>query len=189
MKQKYKTYLVRTVSVWLGCSLLFFLVNILVLAPQRDNQKQIEKQLAEKKQIYDFALNASRKQTRDKLNKEIESLTEKIEDFVIDSQNLANLIFDISQIANDKAVDSFQIRSKQNRKNFSTLDCNSIGEQQIEIGFAAGFNQFATFLNSLERHRPVVFVDNFIITRSQKNNAGHRVKMNLSVFVKKRQGG
>jgi len=185
MKQEYKEYLVRTMKAWGGLSLLFLLIIFFVIMPQHERKKQLKKQLAEKKQLHQQALKASQEETQIMLNKEIDSLREDLRKFVTDSQNTANLTFDISRIANENALGSFNINSRQNPGEASMADNNSVGQQQIEVAFTADFNQFASFLNSLERNRPIVFIDKFIITRSNKQSQEHLVKMTLSVFVKK----
>ncbi len=173
----------------MGCFILFLFVYMFLLAPQEKSKNQIEKQLAEKKGIYNSAIEAAQEETKLKLDEEIKQLQSGLKSFVIDSEDLANLIFDIGQIANEKTVTSFRIKTKDSRQGqgLEIPNCNYIYENQINIGFAAGFTQFAAFLNALERHQPIVFVDKFAIKRSEQDDSGHQVNMNLAVFVRKRQ--
>ena len=174
---------------WAGCFVLFFFIYLLVLAPQKQSEKQIERQLAEKEQMYESALKATREETKFRLNEQIEYFQNSLKDFVIDFEDSANLIFDISQIANDKGVASFSIKGKEVRGGSEIPNCNYIRENHISISFiTADFNQFATFLNALERYRPVVFIDKFKIIRSNQDGSGHQVNMDLAVFVRKQQG-
>ena len=186
MKSIYKKYF-TTIAIWAGCFILFCFVYMLVLAPQKKNKKQIEKQLTQKKQTYDSVLRAARKETKIQLNKQVEHLRDKLKVFVIDPEDLADLIFDIGQIASEKKVTSFNIRTKDSRRGSAIPDCKYLCENQIDISFTASFNQFATFLNTLERNQPVVFVDKFTITRSDQDYSGHHVDMNLAVLLRKRQ--
>lgn len=186
--KKYKKYFTTVALIWAGCFVLFFFVYMLVLMPQKKSKRQIENKFAEKKKIYDSALRASQDRTKKRLNKQIQNLENRLKDFVIDFEDSANLTFDISQIAKEKGVTSFSIRSVDDRMDSDIPDCNHICENHIDIDFVAGFNQFAAFLNALERHRPVVFVDKFAITRSDQKNSEHQIDMSLVVFVKKPQG-
>ena len=178
-----------TAAIWTGCFVLFLFAYMLLLAPQEKSKKQVEKQLADKRQIYNSALEAAKEETKLKLDEEIEQLQSGLKSFVIDSEDLANLIFDIGQIANEKTVTSFRIKTKDSRQGsgLEIPNCNHIYENQINIGFVASLNRFAAFLNALERHQPIVFVDRFAITRSEQDDSGHQVNMNLAVFVRKRQ--
>jgi Tfp pilus assembly protein PilO len=160
---------------------------MLVLAPQKKNRKQLEEQFAEKKRVYDSALKTAQEDTRIQLNKQLEDLRNELKNFIVDPENLADLTFDISQIANEKAVGSFSIKSKDGRGSSAIPNCDHIRENNIDIRFTGSFNQFATLLNALERHQPVVFVDKFLITRSRQGYTDHKVSMKLSVFIRKKQ--
>ncbi len=181
----YRKYFTTAALIWAGCFILFLFVYMIVLAPQKKTRKQIENQLAGKKQIYNSALKATQEETKIWLNEQIENLRNKLNGFVIDFEDSANLTFDISQIASEKKLDSFSIKGKDAGEN--STDFKYLSENHIDVGFTAAFNQFATFLNALERHWPVIFVDSFKITRSKRGDPGHKVNMSLAVFVRKRQ--
>jgi len=186
MKSVYKKYFTKAALVWAGCFVLFFFVYTLMLAPQKNSKEQLEKQLAEKKQICDSALKTAQKETKTQLDEQLEHLRNRLKNFVIDFEDSANLTFDISQIANKKEVASFSIETKKDSSRGPAMSDNYISESCIDISFlTASFNQFAALLNALERHRPVIFVDKFAITRSDKGSSEHQVKMNLAVFVRK----
>lgn len=187
MKSIYRKYFAVLALMWIGCFVLFLFVYMFVLTPQKKTKKQIQKQLDEKKQMYDAAQRAAQEETKIRLNERVEHLRNELKNFAIDFENSADLTFDISQIANEKKVDSFSIRTKDDRRGSALPNSDYISENHIDVSFTAGFNQFATFLNALERHRPVVFVDKFTITRSRQGDSGHQVKMKLAVFVRKQQ--
>ena len=187
MKSIYRKYFTTVALIWTGCFVLLFFVYMLVLAPQKNTKKQVEEQLAEKEQIYNSAQKAQQEETKIRLNEQIERLRNSLKEFVIDFEDSANLIFDIRQIASEKEVASFSVRTKNDRAGSAIPNCNYICENHVEISFNADFNQFAALLNALERHQPVVFVDRFTITRSDRDDSGHEVDMKLAVFVRKRQ--
>lgn len=169
--------------------MLFFFVHILMLAPQQNSKEWLERQLAGKKQIYSSALKAAQKETKIQLTEQIKHLRNKLNNFVIDFEDSANLTFDISRIANEKEVASFSIKPKSDSgRSTATPEYKYIFESNVDISFlTAEFNQFAALLNALERHRPVIFVDRFAITRSGKSGSDHQVNMSLAVFVRKKQ--
>jgi len=184
----YRKYLIRTAVAWSACLVLFVLACIFILGPQKSNRKRLENTLTEKKQQYEMAQEAAKEQTKSRLNKQIENLQNTLKDFVLDFEDSANLTFDIGRIANEERVASFSIRNKD-KQGFSEIpDCNSICESHIDISFIAGFNQFATFVNALERHRPVLFVNEFVISRSKKGQSAYQASLDVAAFVKKQQG-
>ncbi len=183
----YKKYFVTTGLTWAACFVVFLFVYMLVLAPQKDYKKNIERELTEKKQIYESALRTAQEETRIQLNEQVEGLRSRLKDFVIDFEDSANLTFDISQVANEQKVFSFSIKSKNSRGLSAIPDCKYISENFMDINFTGGFHQFATFLNALERHRPVLFVNSFTITHSQQEYSSYQVSLNVAALVRTQQ--
>lgn len=183
----YRKHFTIVGSIWAGCLILFVCAYMVALGPQQKMKEQVENHLAETKRLYDSAMNADQEETKARSNEEIETLRNRLKDFVVDFEDTANLTFDISQIANEKKVDSFSIRTQEKGRLSAVLDLKYIQETHINLSFSGDFNQFATFLNALERHKPVFFVDNFKIIRSQQNGSKHKVNMSLAVFVLKQQ--
>ena len=183
----YRAYLIRTGIAWAVCLVLFVLAYMFILGPQRSSRKRLENTLKETKQQYEMAQVAAQEQTKIRLNEEIESLQNTLNDFILDLEDSANLTFDIGRIANEERVASFSIKDKDKQGLSEIPDCNSICESHIDISFIAGFNQFATFVNSLERNQPVLFVNEFTISRSNKDKSTYQVSLDVAAFVRKQQ--
>jgi Tfp pilus assembly protein PilO len=183
----YKKYFTIAGLIWAVCFVLFLLVYILVLGPQKNNKILIDSKLAEKKQVYESALRAAQEETKTQLNEQIENLQNRLKDFVADFEDSANLTFEISQIADEKKITSFNIKGKDNLVLSGEPESKYISENHIAISFIGGFNQFATFLSALERHRPVLLVDKFTMTRSGQDDSVFRVSLNIAAFVRKQQ--
>ena len=183
----YTKYVIRAGMIWAACFVVFLLAYILVFGPQKNTKKRIESRLAEKKQVYESALRAAQKETEIQLNEQIEHLQSRLKNFVVDFEDSANLTFEISQIADEKKVASFSIKGKDNLVLPGEPVHKYISENHIVINFIGGFNQFATFLNALERHRPALLVEKFTIVRSGQDDSVFRVSLNLAAFVRKQQ--
>lgn len=173
--------------IWAGSLVLFVLAYIVVLSPQQKSKQVVETEFAETKRKYDSVIEMSQEETKTRFKEELESLQNTLKDFAVDFEDSSNLTFVISQIANEKKVESFSIKTQEDSLNSARLGLKYIKENQINLNFAGDFNQFATFLNTLERNRPAFFVDNFKITRSQREELGHKVNMKLAVFVRQQQ--
>ena len=173
--------------IWAGSLVLLVLAYVVVLSPQQKSKQQVETEFSETKRKYDSVIEMSQEETKARFKEELESLQNTLKDFAVDSNDSPNLTFDISQIANDKKVESFSVKTQEDSIKSARLGLKYLKENQINISFAGNFNQFATFLNTLERNRPAFFVDNFKITRSQREELGHTVNMRLAVFVRKQQ--
>jgi hypothetical protein len=185
MNPLYKKYLTTVTLVWTGCFVVLLLVNTLALAPQREIKRRVAKELAEKKQVYETVLKLSQQDSQLKLKEQTEHLKDSLSDFILTSDSSADLTFDISRIAGEKKVASFGIKARDKTENAAIPNCDYVSENRIDVTFTSGFAQFAAFLNALERHQPVIFVDKFAITRSDENNSGHQVTMELAVLARK----
>jgi Tfp pilus assembly protein PilO len=185
----YRQYLTITAIAWAACLVLFVAAYLTLLRPQTNSTRNLRNKLTEKKRLYESAQRAAHEQTVIRLNEEIERLRDRVKDFVIDFEDSANLTFDIGQIANDKKVTSFSVKSQKKRRALPTSvpDSNCVDENHLDISFTAGFNQFATFVNALERHRPVLFLHEFAITRSSKNDLLYQVTLDVAALVRKQQ--
>ena len=185
--QMYRTYLMRAAIVWVACVMLFLVAHLILLKPQINSKMNLQNTLNEKKQLYESAQKAADEQTKIRLNEEIESLRNTLKNFVVEQEDAANLTFDIGRIASKKDLSLFSIKNKDKRGAAKIPESNSIFENHIDINFVAGFNQFATFVNALERHQPVLFVNEFSIARSNNNDSGYKVTLDVATFVKKQQ--
>ena len=183
----YRKYLTRAAIAWAACLVLFVLAYIFILGPQKSGRRRLENTLTEKKELYEFAQRATQEQTKIRLNEQIEDIRDILKDFVVDFEDSANLTFDIGRIANEEKVASFSIKNNDKQGVSEIPDCNSICENHIDISFIAGFDQFATFVNALERHQPVLFVNEFTMTRSNKGLPTYQVSLDIAAFVKKQQ--
>jgi Tfp pilus assembly protein PilO len=185
--QMYRKYLMRVAIVWAACMVLFLLAYLILLKPQIKIKMNLQNTLTEKKQLYESAQKAADERTKIRLNEEIEGLRDTLKNFVVDQEDSANLTFDIGRIASKESLSLFSIKNKDKRGVSEIPDCNSICENHIDISFTAGFNQFATFVNALERHQPVLFVNEFSIARSNKDDSAYKVTLDVATFVKKQQ--
>lgn len=172
--------------VWSVCLALFVLVYFFFIAPRLTTKSELVKESDEKRQLYEAAVDAANEENKKKLAVEVEELRSQLGDYTADFEDFANLTFAISRIAAEKQVSSFAVKTTDEIRGTDQLDSKNIQENMIEITFESNFRQFATFLNTLERHRPVVFVDRFKLSRGGPGEITHRVDMDLSIFVRKK---
>lgn len=186
MKSNIAKYIKLAALIWSCCFIVFLLVFLLVLSPLNRHRTQVESEFKKVKSDADSALLASEEETKIRLNQQIQDLNDTLGNFVIESENTSNLIYQISSISNEIGLKAFQITPTG--QNMSAFDnCKYISGQLYQVGFIASFNQFATFLNALERYRPVIFIDTFSITRSRQGENSHTVDMQLAILVLKNE--
>ena len=134
---------------------------------------------------YNIAKAASSDKAHIKLNQQLNQADKKLDTFVVIPDDLDDLTFDISRIANSMEITAFASQGTENESFLEIDNCEHIGYTRIEVNFKSSFNTFAQFINALERHEPVVFIDWFRIHRSQKDKLVHDTTLSLCVFIKK----
>jgi hypothetical protein len=172
---------------WIGSLVLSVLVYMLVLEPQNRSRKNLESKLVEQRQGYELARKAAMEETRARLTEQIDTLRNKLKTFVIDSQDVANLTFDISRIAQEKKVASLSVEHKYKADVSEEEDSKNISEKHIDISFITDFSQFFAFLNALERHQPVLFINQFTLSQLSQNKSAYQVTIDVAALVKKQQ--
>jgi len=181
----YKKYFTTMALIWAACLIVFMFAYMLILVPQAKDRQLIEDKLLEKKQKYESVTKAAEEENRTRMRQEIGQLKSRLKSFVVEFDDAANLTFDISQIADQMKLADFSIKSKSTGALTLLPNCKYLNESRIDISFTARFNQFAVFLNALERHQPVLFVDSFTVERSREDKTSCRVDMSVAVLVRK----
>jgi Tfp pilus assembly protein PilO len=186
----YKTYLTRAAIVWVVSLVLCLLAYMIVIRPQSNSMQRLDDTLAEQRQVYASAVRATQEQTRIQLAKQTERLQEQVESLVTDFKASSDLTFDISQIANRENLSSLSVAMRagndaDQRGIGANTQTKQVSEHHIDIKFTAGFHQFATFVNALERHKPILFVDKFKIARSSREDSTYQVTLDVTAFIKR----
>ena len=181
----YRKYLITMGIVWGSSLLVFAAVYYLVIAPQLKVKERLLKEVAEKKELYNTAVDASLEENKKKLANDVEMLRARLNTFVSEYEESANLTFAISRIAGEKQVGSFTVRIPDQDKQQDAF--KNLQENRMEVSYTSDFMQFLNFLNTLERHQPVVFVDRFKVQRGDQGGTSNKVDMSLSFFVRKKQ--
>lgn len=185
MKLAYAKHLKLVALLWAVSFVVFLLVYLFALAPQQRMKLLTEKQLVKKQQTLDSTRENASEETKTRLTAQIAGLNKTLKDLVVDLEASAGLIFDISQISNDTGVSSLSITTAETEPVPTVYDSDSVYEKHFHVSFAATYNQFAAFLNALERHRPVILIDTFTIARSRVSGSQHEVDMSLAILVGK----
>ena len=187
MKSDIKKRCTTVGLIWIASLIVLGFVYMLFLEPQRERRKEIGARLSECKKAYAAALVAAQEQTQARLAKQVGALESRLDDFVVDFDDSANLTFDISATALKHNIESFSITSLKEGGGSADTGFKDVAISRFNVSFTAEFNQFAAFLNALERHRPTIIVEGFTIARSSVPDRGHGAKLDLAVLVRRRQ--
>lgn len=176
-------YLLITALFWGSCLAVGAASYMIALHPKLQYKRDLETRVADAKQEYARAFEAARREVQVRLTGQVERLQERTEDLVVAVEQAPDLAFEISELANAMCLDAFAMRPAGKRGLDSVSDGGHIGEKHIDVSFRSTFPQFAAFLNSVERHRPVLFVDSFTISRPTEASSAPQVSMELAALV------
>lgn len=185
MKSNTGKYLKIAALVWLGCFVVFLLVFVLVLYPLNKQRDRTENEYRKLKADADAAFIASQEQTKLKFKELVKQSNDRLGDFMIEANRTSNISYEIIQISNNIGLNIEVIPAAQRNSAFD--ECKCLSGQYYQVSFTAGYNEFARFLNELERFRPVIFIDTFSITKSQQEEAKSAINMSLAVLVSKNE--
>lgn len=185
MKSIYRKYFKIGIIFWAVCFIILLLSYLLVLSPQERIRRSTERKLADTKHLAQSAREAAEEKNKKLLLEQLSNSGDRLKGFVIEQENVANLTFDIGRIKSKVKLNSFSSNFTGSEGTIKTDNYKHIIARQISVNFNSSFNKFAIFLNTLERNRPVIFIDTFSITRAGESDSGHNVDMKLAVLVGK----
>lgn len=190
MKSIYGKYFKIGIIFWAICFVVLLLAYLFVLSPQERLRRMTERKLNDKQNLAQSAREAVEEKNKKRLIELLTDSGDELKEFVVDPENAANLTLDIGRISSEVKLNAFSSNfagsDETTRGATRTDNFKHIIPRHISVNFNSSFNKFAVFLNTLERRRPVIFVDTFSITRSTESDSGHKVDMKLAVLVGKK---
>jgi hypothetical protein len=187
MKVRNRYFIIMAIA-WGPCLLAAAASYAVILRPQLDHKKELEANVAHCKQRYARAFEAAKEKDQSLLAGEVESLQKRLGSFVVSATDAPGLSFKVGELANETKLVSFGMRPANRNGPDPLANLEQITEKHMDLSFGAGFRRFAAFLNALERHRPVLFVETFAINRPAEKNAEPQANMELAVLVEKAAG-
>lgn len=183
MKVLPKKYYIALAIVWIATIVVGGGGYYFVLKSQSNTIAKTKAQLVDAEKQYEQAQLAKNDKYKAKLEEQLLASKDRICEFIADPAETAGITFEINQIASDLNVEDFSSKRNETQSCKELPECESLGELYIDIKFDSQFNQFAKFVNLLERHTPFIFVESFEVIRSKLTDKNHKVKMSLAYFV------
>jgi len=182
-----KKNLVLAGIVW-GISLAIFVpAYMFILKKQVSDLENIDKSIAGLVSDINDAKTISSEDMIDRYRAQLEETKAQFNGFVVPSkdniQTLASI--EIDKMSHEIGLEAFHIDPWSSSEVVTFSECKYVFGQPMQVTFKATFNEFARFLNMLERYKTVIFIDNFSITRSTNDEEKHQVRMDLAVLVEK----
>lgn len=181
MWKKYALVAGGTWGLWLA---LTAIVYFLLLGPQNTLLAKLRKDFVSSNEEYSLAQMAGRPETQNCLEQKAQTLRQKTAYFLVPQDNPGGLILQISQLAARHQLQDFTSRVISSPGSKKT-DKSKITEAWMELNFSGNFPQIASFINSLERNEPVVFIENIIINRGKEADGMPSANVQISYLTQK----
>lgn len=182
-EMKLSRYPVMLAAVWI----IFLIVSIVgywqLYQPLQAERIEVQRQFSESSQQLEQARLAARQETKQQIQQRLEHSTQTIADFCVPSESVTNLVFQIGQIANDLHLIDFSSKNQKNAYTSTLGTAKRMSEGWLIVEFFASFEQFARFINQLERNCPAVFVEKVQFRRGTAESKGHDIKLELSFLT------
>lgn len=128
----------------------------------------------------------------DRYKQEINDLDEKINNFeflVKDEKEVANLIENISNLADNSGVKIKQIKPLIGRSNLKTVEVKDgkFSEVEIQILGESDFHQLGSFVSRIESAKTFFRVSSLEIETDNKNYYIQNIKLSLRTFVNREE--
>ena len=188
MKSKIKLsrYTVATAAIWAVSVIVLGGGYFLLHMPQQTELLQVKSQCAESQTSLEQAQLAAQDQTKTKQQQQCKEVSNLISGFSTQQDAVTELVFEIGRIANELRLSEFSSKN-QKQKNYSTVGKSKlVSEVWLSVDFQATFEQFAQFVNRLECHSPVVFIEEVSFRRGSQNMHEHEVSLQLSFLAETR---
>jgi hypothetical protein len=174
--------------VWGPCLLAAAGGYAALLRPQIEHRQRLEANVVDGKERYMRAIEAAKEKDQNHLAEQVEALRRRIGDFVVSLADAPDLSFHIDTLANEAKLVSFGMRPSNRRGPETGANCERLAEKHVDLTFSGGFRHFATFLNTLERYHPALFVETFSISRPTEKGSEPQASLELAILVEKAHG-
>ena len=183
-KIKLNRYLIVTAAVWIVSVIALGGGYLLFGAPQKSELVQLKNQFAESQSALEKAQMAAQEKTKARQQQQCEEVDHLLYSLSAQQDAVTKLVFEIGRIATNE-LRLIEFSSKNHKQNsYSTVgDSKLVDEVWLKVDFRATFEQFAQFLNRLECHNPVVFVEEVSFRRGAKDAGGHQISLQLSFLT------
>ena len=183
-KIKLNRYLIVTAAVWIVSVIALGGGYLLFGASQKSELVQLKTQCAESQSALEKAQMAAREKTKARQQQACEEVDQLLSSLSTQHDAVTELVFEIGRIATNE-LRLIEFSSKNHKQNgyLTVGDSQFVDEVWLKVDFRATFEQFAQFLNRLECHNPVVFVEEVSFRRGTIDTDGHQISLRLSFLT------
>ena len=188
MNDPVKKSILIIASIWAVSLVTCFLFYMFLLSPQQDEINSIHLQLSEKNESNQNLKSAEAAQMRERISDELEEKQKILDNYSFNMNESGKLTYIVGRISGDfDSIDTGSFTSKRLMEGSvsKTEGFEHLSEERLNVSFMSDFEGFVRFLNNLERNRPIIFIDRFVMKPGTKESFRMSVTMYLAALVAK----
>lgn len=180
---KLNRYQKTAAAVW-ACSVILMIIGLFgYYLPQHHQLVSLEKRHRESQEEAELAQKAANEQTQRNLNEQKQTATAQLNAFTIPCDQVSGLVFEVGRIAGQLNLAGFSSKSVSVQSTGKSDIKSLISEAWLSVKFAGSYEQFARFVNLLERNSPAIFVEKVLVQRGTKDISECTFEMELSILM------
>lgn len=183
MKRNLLTFKIVAGLVWAVCLGIIGVGTLLSDGARSVVLGQAERSLQESQEKLAFAQSAGKDETKQRTFDRLAQTQESLNTFTCPNAAESALIFKIGQMANTLDLKKFTSRVPESVPDKTLEKDERLTEGWLSVDFVADYLMTAAFVNSLERHEPVLFVESISLRRSDENPQEATVRMMISYLI------
>lgn len=183
MKANEKHFMVKAAAIWGVCALAVTVFYLGVVFPSQRSVEQVSSRLDGITRRYEQASESVRSRRLEEMRRQVILRQEELAKYMVAGDAARDNASRISQIAERAGIKGYSTRYRGSCLTTELGNCVHVGISRIDISWEGDFEQFARMVNELERHRPVIFVDGFVISRPDNPAEGCQIAVSLVIFV------
>lgn len=180
---KTKKYWIGVAVFWIPWLVLCVVCYLFVLQPQTRQYKTVHADFTASNDRVSIARLSSFEDTQKRQQEMLAELQSRVSEFVVPAEQHDRIVFEISRLANSFGLADYAGKNRQDIWNTDEDEEVKVQRMWMTITFKAPFQQFAAFLNAMERNVPAVFIESAGIERSRENPNQHRAKLLIAFFT------
>ena len=176
---------VRFLIAWVIGLAALVAFHFAVVVPNGRALADGRQRVADKAQRVTFLRNARSERQQQDIRMKLEERERQYREFVFDTNDLNRLDFLIRDLAEGHGLADFSGRTVGTARTIGGEELKRIAQRNLVLSFRCDFGQLVRFINQLERHQPVIFVDQFTIRIATGREAALSCDMECSILYPK----
>lgn len=188
MNRKAKKALTRyqksAIGVWGGCLVLFGAGFFFCYLPQHELMAQVRHRWQDTSRQAAVAQQAASPEARQQVEQQAERVLEQLGAFTISVDQVSGLVFEIGRMADSLKLQGYSSKYLESPTRMEKpTQPPLLSEAWLSVEFSGSYEQFARFVNLLERNRPAIFVEKVTVTRGHSASDICRFQLELSIVT------